>query len=293
MADTKKKPFPIKHIALWTGWYFVASYFVFLFLFRFDILHISDWMKIQSIVLHGFAGLSFGMALLAWVPIWLAGCKTIIKSGKPLTLIEKKEAPKKDDDAPAPAPEDKKIIFPKNLPEEMRVPYSRMIRGQLSRGAIDCKIIPTKPDSELSAQCDQNEAEAPMALPESFDFDAKEESAAPMFKELSWGSLDSDTETEFDTSADEKIEIKIETRGDKKFAVATHDDSDFWIADGENWFATGKQKPSPVTSVIDVAKKENATPALLLKSENIMDIDTLKEKWTTDGVKIIKDLSEL
>ena len=88
-------------------------------------------------------------------------------------------------------------------------------------------------------------------------------------------------------------QVKIETFGDKKFAIATHDDPDFWIADGDNWFATGKQKTSPVAAAVAAAKTENAIPVLLLKSENIMDLADLRKKWDADGVKIITDMSEL
>jgi hypothetical protein len=75
--------------------------------------------------------------------------------------------------------------------------------------------------------------------------------------------------------------------------VAIHDDDDFWIADSENWFASGKQKPSPAAAAIAAAKDADATPVLLLRSENIMDLESLREKWKSDGIKIIKDLSEL
>jgi hypothetical protein len=255
-------------------------------------MHISDWLIISDTVLHGFTGFTFGLALFAWAPIWLAGCITIMKTGKPLKLIAKKEVEKKEAEPEKIEKEEPKIVFPSELPEEMHVPYSKMIRGQLSRGAMDCKVIPDQPPAVLSAECEQCDKETQnMALPESFDVDVKEESDTPVFKELNWDTIDD--ETEFNTSKENQTEIKIEIRGDKKFAIVTHDDSDFWVADGENWFATGKQKPSPINAVIEIAKNENAVPVLLLKTENIMDFDILIPKWKASGIKIIKDISEL
>ncbi len=289
MKDGKNKSFPVKNIALWTGWYFVASYLIFLILFGFDILHISDWAKIPSYALHGFSGFSFGAILIAWVPIWIAGCMVIIKTGRPLLARAEKKEEKKEDTPADEAPKEKQIVFPAGLPEEMRVPYSRLIRGQLSRGATDYKAVenPVKPNA-LSAECTPNADDvSSMALPENFDLEANEESTAPVFKELNWEDDDSDVQTTLES------EVKIETFGDKKFAIATHDDPDFWIADGDNWFATGKQKTSPVAAAVAAAKTENAIPVLLLKSENIMDLADLRKKWDADGVKIITDMSEL
>lgn len=289
MKDSEKKSFPVKNIALWTGWYFVASYLIFLILFGFDILHISDWVKIPDYALHGFSGFSFAATMIAWVPIWVAGCMVIIKTGRPLLARTEKKEEKKEDTSADEAPKEKQIVFPAGLPEEMRVPYSRLIRGQLSRGATDCKIVenPIR-NAPLSAECIQKADEvSSMALPENFDLEANEESATPVFKELNWEDNDSDIQSNIES------EVKIEIRGDKKFAIATHDDPDFWIADGENWFATGKQKTSPVAAAVAAAKTENAIPVLLLKSENIMDLANLRKKWDADGVKIITDISEL
>ncbi len=289
MADDEKKSFPTKHIALWTGWYFVASYLIFLILFGFDILHISDWLKIPSHTLHGFSGFSFAAALIAWLPIWFAGYKTIVKTGKPLFARAEKKDEKKDDAPADESPKEKPIVFPAGLPEEMRVPYSRLIRGQLSRGATDYQIIenPIKPATLPAENIPNADEVSSMALPENFDLDADEESTVPVFKELNWEDNNSDLPTST------KSEVAIEVHNGKKFAIVTHDDSDFWIADGDNWFATGKQKTSPVATVIAAARAENAIPVLLLKSENIMDLADLREQWNADGVKIITDLSEL
>lgn len=285
MADTKK--FWTKNILLWTGWYFVASFLIFQFIFHFDILSPTDWGSLSRVTLRGFPGLAFAVLLFAALPVWLAGAIAIFKTGKPLFGKSKKEE-KKDSSADASntgADEKLPVVFPTDLPAEMRVPYSRLKTGQLTRGALDCKVV-EKPDIDIAAQCVPTaEPATDMQLPEDFSFDtAAEHEDAPMFKELDWGNSGDDSGA---------ADIKIETRGDKKFAIATHDDSDFWVADAENWFASGKTKPSPIDAVLVAAKEHDATPVLHLLSENIMDLDALKEKWGGYGILIIKDLGEL
>lgn len=291
MSKEVKKSFPLKYIIVWTMGYFIVSGLIFLMLFNFNILYLSNWIGLSKIVLHGFAKFSFIIALVAWIPIWLAGCITIIKTSKPLITL-KKEKEEKENKTESEKINDKetKIIFPSEMPEEMHVPYTRMIRGQLSRGVMNCKIVPNKPPVNLSAECNQNIDEMSMMLPESFDIDKIEEPNIPVFKELNWDDVPNN-KTEFNKPDENKIEIK--TINNKKFAIITHDDSDFWVADEDNWFATGKQKPSPINAVITAAKNKNAIPVLLLKTDNIMDLEILILNWKADGIKIIKDISEL
>jgi hypothetical protein len=281
----------LKHFLIWTGWYFVASYLIFLFIFGFSILNLSDWAKIPRISLHGFGGMAFGAALIAWIPIWLAGLAAISKTGASIfSFAKKNEVP--EDSSESEAQQKPEIIYPAGLPEEMHVPYSRLKYGMLSRGAMECHTVQKKPDAALSADCSPAvENELSTSLPDSFDFDTSEESDMPKFREITFGSSEPPLDPQF--LSRQPDDIKIETRGNKKFAVATHDDSDFWIADDENWFANGKQKPSPVAAAINAARAAGAAPVLYLASENIMDLDALREKWGEDGVLVIKDLSEL
>jgi hypothetical protein len=74
-------------------------------------------------------------------------------------------------------------------------------------------------------------------------------------------------------------------------AIATHADSDFWIADNDDWFAAGKQKPSPISAAVAAAAKHNATPAIYLAAKNIMDIDGRIADWESQGVTVLADLS--
>ncbi len=77
------------------------------------------------------------------------------------------------------------------------------------------------------------------------------------------------------------------------FAIATHDDADFWIADETTWFASGKTKKSPVAAAIAAANDANAKPALLLLATNIQDLADKIQEWESMGIKIIKDINEI
>lgn len=78
-----------------------------------------------------------------------------------------------------------------------------------------------------------------------------------------------------------------------KHLIAIHTDNDFWIADDVDWFAGGKQRPSPIAAVIARAAQLELQPALYLGATNILDLEQRIAKWESDGIRIIKDLSEL
>lgn len=75
-------------------------------------------------------------------------------------------------------------------------------------------------------------------------------------------------------------------------AIAIHDDTDFWIADADNWFATGKQKPSPIAALLRTADT-GRRPVLYLGAQNIMNIDELRENWQADGICVITSPDQL
>ena len=78
-----------------------------------------------------------------------------------------------------------------------------------------------------------------------------------------------------------------------KYAIATHDDKDFWIADDETWFAAGTARPSPVAAAKNAAAAHGLRPVLYLAQSNIMDLDARRDAWRADGVLVISDPSEL
>ena len=78
-----------------------------------------------------------------------------------------------------------------------------------------------------------------------------------------------------------------------EYLIATHTDTDFWIADDIDWFAGGQQRPSPVAAVIARATELKMKPVLYLGATNILDLDARITAWESDGVRVIKDLAEL
>ena len=76
-------------------------------------------------------------------------------------------------------------------------------------------------------------------------------------------------------------------------AIAAHTNNEFWIADDDDWFASGQQKPSPVTVVRRVADAHGVAPVMYLGTKNIMDIDGRIAEWTANGVRVVSDLNEL
>ena len=130
-----------------------------------------------------------------------------------------------------------------------------------------------------------------------------------MFKEISFGNETknekretkdesklikylNDKNAEYTTDGDIIIVSRLSSF-DSPVAIATHDDPDFWIADGDNWFAAGKQKDSPIDKLRAAAKAANAMPTLYLATTNIMDIDNKITEWESLGVRVIKSLDEL
>ena len=78
-----------------------------------------------------------------------------------------------------------------------------------------------------------------------------------------------------------------------KFAIALHDDDDLWIADDIDWFAAGKQKPSPIAALKNAQTQYGVTPVLFLDNANIMDSDKLITAWNADGIQVAQSADEL
>ncbi len=76
-------------------------------------------------------------------------------------------------------------------------------------------------------------------------------------------------------------------------AIGAHTNPEFWIADDDDWFATGLQKPSPVAAAIRAATAHGVTPVIYLGAKNIMDIDGRIAAWTANGVRVITDLDQI
>lgn len=277
-----------KHAIIWTVAYFVVLYSILFLIFGFNLFSARHWDIVFNLRLHGFAGFVFCIILLASIPIYIATIKTVIKTGKPIFEREKKKAAEKKEEKKTTEETTTPIAsFPQSMPRELHEPFLRSRSQPFKFSAAPVQSPSTQqPEQPLPPESTPEPTQA--GLPMDFDFDAPTtsssplESSAPVFKEFSFGDSSDKKEPETDG-------IKVQNG----FAVATHDDTDFWIADEDVWFASGKSKPSPVSAVIKFAAEKQLSPALHLVESNIMDLEARKKEWEEKGVKIISDLSEI
>lgn len=176
----------------------------------------------------------------------------------------------------------------------------------------------TAPTIAVAATQQTPDANDEIPLPDNFDFDdgalsqnASPFASAPVFAEINFDNDEIPTSetaiTKTDTSTgvnNDKITQYLNSKSIKhhiendivitdKYAIATHDDKDFWIADDETWFAAGTARPSPVAAAKNAAAAHGLRPVLYLAQSNIMDLDARRDAWRADGVLVISDPSEL
>ena len=77
------------------------------------------------------------------------------------------------------------------------------------------------------------------------------------------------------------------------YAIAVHDDEDFWVPDELDWFAAGKQRPSPIVALRRAREEQGLKPVLYLATDSIMDLDKNSAEWTSDGIKVVQGREEL
>ncbi|MBD5400904.1 hypothetical protein HDR61_04160 [bacterium] len=217
-----------------------------------------------------------------------------------------------------------------DIPTELRGAFIRARRGtsvQTRRSAFDMANIS---DNNINTNYSQSgiiqndiPAENSIPLPDDFDFMDTEPTPAmipaggmPNFSEITFDETPSNitpstpTFATIDTTPTEapitppaqtpKIDTpQSDTNTDGEFIIsngmliAAHTDPDFWIADDTDWFAGGKQRPSPVMAVKNRAAELGLKPVLYLAETNILDLDERIAAWESDGVRVVKDLSEL
>jgi len=326
---------------VWTVFYAASLWLLMSFMFGFDIFNPFHWMKVPTVRLNGLPGLAFGTLIVATFPIYFATLNFIKENKKtiipiPFAADKKKEEKKSESDLkPKAENQNPEIALPPNLPPELHELYIRASKNEALRTVKsafemngDHDALPNVPPAPAPKDTDSS-----FPIPD-FDAETKDESSAPMFKEISFDEggpkfesvFDSkkDSESEsvipghgaamnpesgkvqevekklkslgFETSTDGDIIIasnsKLKT-GNSKLAIAVHSDSDFTIADESDWFAAGKQKPSPIAAVLSAAARHDAAPVLYLGANNIMDLADLKTKWLGMGVRVIMDLGDL
>ena len=307
----------------WTLDYFFIVGFILWFLFKFDIFSKYHWWKFFHASLHGFWGFVFGAIIYTAIPIYIATALIIYNKKTPvvkysfidtaknillkiLPLKSKEPEPQEKTDTPAQIQTDVEPEFPSDLPPELRVPYMRAKQNMSLTGITSS--FNKAPDSKTDAP--QPESDDNSAFPIPTDFDISEiinenesantqDSIIPTFKDI---NFDEPITPSFPKKNSiikyfESKNTEYETYNDyvitKKYLVYDHDDQDFWIMDEETWFASGKQKKSPIKEMLEMATHNNLTPVIYLESQNIMDMDGIKNKFESLGIRVITAPEEL
>ena len=271
------------------------------------------WWKFFHATLHGFGGFVFGLLIYTAIPIYLATVLIIYRTKNPIITIPfiDKIFTKKKQQEPQPSPstdenqesETKtKEEFPKDLPPELRIPFIRARNHlSLSGGAMSVYNQTSLKKTETK---DQEVQEPINAMPIPTDFDISDSiqdmnDSVPTFTDINFDTPIA-TEPELKNSTtkyfDEK-NIEYETVHEfvatEKYLIYEHNDEEFWIMDGESWFAAGKQKDSPLSELLELARQNNLTPVIYLASQNIMDLDNTIANFESSGIHVIKSLEEL
>ncbi|MBN1324610.1 MAG: hypothetical protein JW974_00075 [Alphaproteobacteria bacterium] len=296
-----------KNVVIWTGSYIIVLYIILIILFGFNLFSLSNWSVLLNSRLHGFAGFTFGVIIISAIPLYISTITVIIRTKKPLFTIKfikakKKEKPKetkKEEKS-----EEEILPFPDRIPTELKGSFlrARQKTGIRPESAFDMKDVHIqKEEPEIKTSKDSG-----LPLPENFDFletespEESEENSAPVFKDINFDynipekdDLENSNLIKHIKKNNYEFVIDDEVVISKGLAIITHSDSDFWIADDESWFASGKQKVSPIKKVIEAAEKHNTKPAIYLAETNIMDLDKRIEEWESKAVRIIKDLNDI
>lgn len=292
-----------KYFITWTICYLFVLWAILNYMFGFSIFSIHQWHRLANSRLHGFVGFVFGTLLFTALPIYISTSILIIRKKEPLIKIPLPKIPSffKKKEPAAPAPETKETKdedsseLDSNIPPEIRAAFIRA-----KKHPLDIKI--NAPDSN-STEDTVNIDDTALPLPTDFDisFDSEKSSDnVPTFTDFSFDDKD---ENNTDTNSSKVTEYLNDTNTEysiiddiivtKNHAIVTHDDSDFWVVDNENWFASGKTKPSPILAVKSVAEQHNVKPVLYLAEQNIMDIEALIPQWESDGITVITDINNL
>lgn len=237
------------------------------------------------------------------------------------------DTPAPADDTPAEKP------LPDSLPLELRGAFLRARGrvGAEQISSFDMRAMDNATSQNATPQNTTTDIAGDLPLPSDFDdIDAFDNFApdtttghdisdtpAPVFHEIKFDGFDDDTAVEIPhddapAAADTPTTNGAPTVTDflgahnmpiiatdddvvvtDKYAIATHDDPSFWVADGDTWFATGRQKPSPVVGATRVAAARGVVPVLYMTCDNIMNINARRADWEKAGVVITNDLDVL
>lgn len=172
--------------------------------------------------------------------------------------------------------------------------------------ATSTTVTPTPVVQTPHAAESVSDVESDFPIPTDFDIPAQKDYDVPVFSDIKF-----DDDDEEDDGAEESENAEYATIKDiisgaghnpeivgnlivvNDCAIAVHADDDFWVADELDWFASGRQKPSPIAELNKIATEKGLKPILYLGQANIMDFDKVSEQWRTEGIQIVTSVDEL
>ena len=335
---------------VWTIFYCLVMWSILRYLFNFDMLRADHWKKLLTVELHGFAGLVFGILVLAAVPLYIATTVLTVRNKSVPIKIPRpacfNPSPKKEESEPEPTVVEQEVLpeLRPGVPAEMRDSFMRAKKryGVRQQSVFNRTANATYGADKAVPKADVSKtSEAPDVAPVMFhdlpmggaekvsnnvskntvdtdenpdfpipkDFDVVGADAGdydvPVFSEINFDDESNDTNNadESEISPDAVCEIlnaagvSARVDGDliktDKFVIAVHGDNEFWVADEFDWFASGKQRPSPIVKLLGVRDADGLSPILYLPCDNIMDLDKLIPEWEKSGIKVVRNEKEL
>ena len=296
----------------WTFWYFLFVWAILLLIFDFDMFSLKYWDRFFKATLHGFSGFVFGVIIYTFIPIYLATTLTVYRKkeliitipfvDKIFNLFEKKQPAVQEikNDETELKEEHDKIELPPDLPPELRIPFIRTKNNLSLTGAVSVYNRQPIPKQQTATETQNPTPESSYPIPMDFDISdtiTENDTNIPQFTDLDFGTPIANQHSNSVTKYFDAHNIEYEQYRDfiatEKYIIYPHSDTDFWIIDEDNWFASGKQIESPLPELKDLAKQNGLIPVLYLESTNIMNLDETIEQIESTGIHVIKNLDEL
>ena len=334
LVSSEKKSFVnFWRAVAWTGIYVFVMWAILRGLFNFNMFSIAHLTKLLHLQLHGFAGLVFGILVLAAVPLYVATTVITVRNKEmpvklplPKCLTEAKPAPKPEPVVPVVTATETLPPLRAGVPAEMRETFMRAQKNygarQMSVFNRQTALVSATPvvepvrepitESVAAAKTEDVAAYGGMPIPTDFDIDAPTGAGSdvdvPVFADINFDDDNSGAPSDGAAPAGEgpidKVlnflrgaGVEANIAGDlivaNGCAIAVHDDDDFWVPDEIDWFAAGKQRPSPIVALKKAQSEKNLKPVLYLATDSIMDLDKNTAEWTSDGITIVKSREEL
>ncbi|MDW2958979.1 MAG: hypothetical protein R8M37_04215 [Alphaproteobacteria bacterium] len=323
MIKLLKNIFTNKYAILWTVGYIFVMWAVLYFLFNFSIFNADQWHRLFNARLQGFAGFVFGILILAALPMYVATMTLIVRKNMPLITIpkismlaffrpvQKEEIKTEEKDEIIQTEKSTKPELPPELPREL---HSVFLRARENVGLFqNMDSLNSEKQSEMETVPIMDALPLPSDFDVSFDntpgFQDSLSATIPTFTDI---SFDAPSETTFDEDIEDFEEETVESKlieylslnnvpfeiaedivVTSKYAIAVHEDEDFWATDETNWFASGKVRPSPIIAVKKCAQQFGVIPAIYLGADNILDIENLIEQWESDGIVVLRKLEDI